>query len=83
MYPFTLRRLSSTRTNAGLNHSSSQTKDVNVNVIENNALDASVWLGGSILASTDEFFDTCCTKAQYEEEGSRVFRNNIAFKASF
>ena len=54
-----------------------------MNVIENNALDASVWLGGSILASTDEFFDTCYTKAQYEEEGSRIFRNNIAFKASF
>lgn len=56
---------------------------INVNVIENNALQSSVWLGGSILASTDEFFDLCRTKQQYEEEGSRIFRQNIAFRACF
>jgi actin-related protein 3 len=72
------RRLNETR--AGRAHS--PTLDLNVNVIENSALDSSVWLGGSILASTDEFFEICYTKRQYEEEGSRIFRQNIAFKAS-
>ena len=85
MYLYTLilyRRLVKTRANVGLNHTHSPTKDINVNVLENYALDSSVWLGGSILASTDEFFDICHTKAQYEEEGSRIFRQNVAFKAS-
>jgi actin-related protein 3 len=52
-----------------------------VNVVENHAKTSSVWLGGSILASSDGFLDTCYTKAQYEEEGARIFRQNVAFKA--
>ncbi len=75
------RRLQNTRTNVGLTPSEGMKKELGVNVIENNALDSSVWLGGSILGSTDEFFDVCLTKAQYEEEGSRIFRQNVAFKA--
>lgn len=72
-----LRRLNNNRGNNPLSDI------INVNVIENNALQSSVWLGGSILASTDEFFDLCRTKQQYEEEGSRIFRQNIAFRACF
>lgn len=77
-------RLKATRATASTasSHSQLDSSDFNVNVIENNALNSSVWLGGSILASTDEFFDVCCTKSQYEEEGSRIFRKNVAFKAS-
>ncbi len=62
-------------------HQNLPLSDINVNVIENQAFDSSVWLGGSILASTDEFFDICYTKSQYEEEGPRIFRRNVAFQA--
>ena len=55
-------------------------KDVEVNVIENHVSSSSVWLGGSILASTDEFFDACKMRKQYDEEGPRIFRQNAAFK---
>jgi len=58
--------------------------DVCVNVVENYGLgNHSVWLGGSIMASTQEFKDICYTKAQYEENGPQIARNSIAFKAKF
>lgn len=55
-------------------------KDVEVNVIENHVSTSNVWLGGSILASTDDFFDACKIRKQYDEEGPRIFRQNAAFK---
>jgi len=78
---FLQSRLSSSRAEAGAHHQASDLKDFVVNVVENHAQTSSVWLGGSILASSDGFLDTCYTKAQYEEEGARIFRQNVAFKA--
>jgi actin-related protein 3 len=77
----TCSRLASSRAKASALHESSDVHDIKVNVIENHAETASVWLGGSILASSGDFFDSCFTKAQYEEEGARIFRKNVAFKA--
>ena len=75
--------MQSNRDNEGKLPNSFSVQNVNVNVIENQAENYSVWLGGSILASTDDFFDICLTKAQYEEEGPRIARHNITFKADF
>ncbi len=58
--------------------------DIDVNVIENRINPtSSVWLGGSIIASTQDFFQNCKTRAQYEEEGPRIMRQNIAFNVEF
>lgn len=38
-----------------------------------------VWYGGSMLASTPEFYRVCHTKAQYQEEGPRIARHNAVF----
>jgi len=40
-----------------------------------------VWFGGSMLASTDEFFKVCHTKAQYDELGPSICRYNPVFGA--
>ena len=39
-----------------------------------------VWFGGSMLASTPEFYEICPTKAYYEEHGPAGFRNVPAFE---
>jgi len=61
--------------------STSTPNDFNVKVVENNAQNYSAWLGGSIVASTEQFYQVCHTKAQYEEEGARIARGNVMFKA--
>lgn len=38
-----------------------------------------VWFGGSLLATTDEFYTVCHTKAQYEEYGASICRHNPVF----
>ena len=57
----------------------SDVHNLKVHVIENLVGTSSVWLGGSILASSGDFLDSCITKSQYEEEGPRIFRRNIVF----
>ena len=57
----------------------SDVHNLKVNVIENLVGTSSVWLGGSILASSGDFLDSCITKSQYEEEGPRIFRRNVVF----
>ena len=54
---------------------------LDVNVISHHMQRFAVWFGGSMLASTPEFFRVCHTKAQYEEEGPRIARHNPVFKA--
>ena len=41
-----------------------------------------VWLGGSIMASHPEFYKVCHTKADYDEQGPRIARFNVAFNAA-
>ena len=54
---------------------------LDVNVISHHMQRFAVWFGGSMLASTPEFFRVCHTKAQYEEEGPRIARHNAVFSA--
>ena len=52
------------------------------NVISHPMQRYAVWFGGSMLASTPEFYRVCHTKAQYEEEGPRIARHNAVFSAT-
>eukprot|EP01036_Dinobryon_divergens_P025522 gene25522-34078_t len=54
---------------------------IDVNVITHNKQRYAVWFGGSMLASTPEFFSVCHTKAQYDEEGPRIARHSPVFGA--
>jgi len=55
---------------------------VEVNVISHPMQRYAVWFGGSMLASTPEFYRVCHTKAQYDEEGPRIARHSPVFSAT-
>lgn len=55
---------------------------IDVNVISHHMQRYAVWFGGSMLASSPEFYRVCHTKAQYDEEGPRIARHNAVFSAS-
>eukprot|EP00949_MAST-11_sp_MAST-11-sp1_P003705 g3705.t1 len=55
---------------------------VDVNVISHHMQRFAVWFGGSMLASTPEFYRVCKTKEQYDEEGPRIMRHNPVFNAT-
>ena len=59
-----------------------KTPSLDVNVISHPMQRFAVWFGGSMLASTPEFYRVCHTKAQYDEEGPRIARHNAVFSAS-
>lgn len=50
-----------------------------VNVVSHNMQRYAVWFGGSMLASTPEFYKVCHTKAQYDEYGPSICRHNPVF----
>jgi len=52
-----------------------------VNVLSHHMQRYAVWFGGSMLASTPEFFGVCHTKAQYDEIGPSICRHNPVFGA--
>ena len=54
---------------ARLNKSNVKAPKLDVNVISHPMQRFAVWFGGSMLASTPEFYRVCHTKAQYDEEG--------------
>mmetsp|Transcript_12334 Transcript_12334/g.18695 ORF Transcript_12334/g.18695 Transcript_12334/m.18695 type:complete len:419 (-) Transcript_12334:67-1323(-) len=56
---------------------------IDVNVISHHMQRYAVWFGGSMLASTPEFYRVCHTKAQYDEEGPRIARHSPVFSATF
>jgi len=56
-------------------------KALEVNVISHGMQRYAVWFGGSMLASTDEFFRVCHTKQQYDEQGPSICRYNPVFGA--
>ncbi|KAK4780767.1 hypothetical protein SAY87_016873 [Trapa incisa] len=58
-------------------------KPVEVNVASHPIQRYAVWFGGSILASTPEFFEACHTKAEYEEYGASICRTNPVFKGMY
>ncbi|CAN1312837.1 Actin-related protein 3 [Linum perenne] len=56
---------------------------VEVNVVSHAIQRYAVWFGGSVLASTPEFFAACHTKAEYEEHGASICRTNPVFKGMY
>eukprot|EP01116_Phalansterium_solitarium_P000027 TRINITY_DN1001_c0_g1_i1.p1 TRINITY_DN1001_c0_g1~~TRINITY_DN1001_c0_g1_i1.p1 ORF type:complete len:420 (+),score=142.13 TRINITY_DN1001_c0_g1_i1:96-1355(+) len=52
-----------------------------VNVISHSMQRYAVWFGGSMLASTPEFYKVCHTKQQYDEIGPSICRHNPVFGA--
>ena len=67
---------------ARLNKANMKAPKLDVNVISHPMQRFAVWFGGTMLASTPEFYRVCHTKAQYEEEGPRIARHNPVFSAS-
>eukprot|EP01129_Flabellula_baltica_P014682 TRINITY_DN70_c0_g1_i2.p1 TRINITY_DN70_c0_g1~~TRINITY_DN70_c0_g1_i2.p1 ORF type:complete len:418 (+),score=120.46 TRINITY_DN70_c0_g1_i2:17-1270(+) len=56
-------------------------RPVEVKVISHSMQRFAVWFGGSILASTAEFYSVCHTKEQYDEYGPSICRYNPVFGA--
>mmetsp|Transcript_25429 Transcript_25429/g.58837 ORF Transcript_25429/g.58837 Transcript_25429/m.58837 type:complete len:94 (+) Transcript_25429:291-572(+) len=54
---------------------------IEVNVISHHMQRFAVWFGGSMLASTPEFYKVAHTRAQYEEYGPSICRHNPVFDA--
>jgi len=52
-----------------------------VNVISHHMQRYAVWFGGSMLASTPEFYTVCHTKQAYYEHGPSICRHNPVFGA--
>eukprot|EP00732_Lithocolla_globosa_P002363 Lithocolla_globosa_v1_NODE_1533_length_2508_cov_1637.233184.p1 type:complete len:415 gc:universal NODE_1533_length_2508_cov_1637.233184:1663-419(-) len=57
-------------------------KAMDVNVITHRMQRYAVWFGGSMLASTNEFYSVRHTKADYDEYGPSICRHNAAFGAT-
>lgn len=53
-------------------HTDVNIKEVCVKVVTHEAQHFAAWLGGSMLASTPQFADSCVKKSQYEDEGCRI-----------
>ncbi|KAL9257875.1 Actin-related protein [Drosera capensis] len=60
-----------------------KSQPVEVNVVSHPIQRYAVWFGGSVLASTPEFFAACHTKADYEEHGASICRANPVFKGMY
>lgn len=56
-------------------------KPIDVNVITHHMQRYAVWFGGSMLASTPEFYQVCHTKRDYDERGPSIARHNPVFGA--
>lgn len=50
-----------------------------VKVITHHMQRYAVWFGGSMLASTPEFYQVCHTKKDYDEYGASICRHNPVF----
>ncbi|KAH9551364.1 hypothetical protein CY35_09G011300 [Sphagnum magellanicum] len=58
-------------------------KAVEVNVVGHPMQHFAVWFGGSLLASTPDFYNACHKKAEYEEYGSNICLLNPVFKGMY
>nr|ABL85460.1 actin related protein 3 [Suberites domuncula] len=54
-------------------------KPIDVSVITHHMQRYAVWFGGSMLASTPEFYEVCHTKKDYDEYGPSICRHNPVF----
>lgn len=55
--------------------------EIDVEVLTHQMQRYAVWFGGSVLASTPGFYQSCHSKADYEEYGSNIMRTNPVFKS--
>ncbi|XP_078172344.1 actin-related protein 3 isoform X2 [Carex rostrata] len=60
-----------------------KSQPIEVNVANHPIQRYAVWFGGSVLASTAEFYGACHTKAEYEEYGASICRTNPVFKGMY
>jgi actin-related protein 3 len=58
-----------------------QPQKIDVNVLQHGLQRYAVWFGGSMLASTPEFYNVCHTKRDYDEKGPAICRHNPVFGA--
>lgn len=56
-------------------------QEIEVNVSTHHMQRFAVWFGGSVLATTPQFYTSCHTKADYEEYGPSIARTNPVFRA--
>ncbi|KAK8826222.1 hypothetical protein WA538_001366 [Blastocystis sp. DL] len=57
-----------------------QGKQMEVHVSGSKKREIASWLGGSYVASQNEFYSACVTRAEYEEKGAKVARKNALVK---
>ncbi|KAG8461873.1 hypothetical protein KFE25_013892 [Diacronema lutheri] len=69
------------RLSEALSGGSLKASTIDVNVISHHMQRFAVWFGGSMLASTPEFYKVCHSRAQYEEYGPAICRHNAVFDA--
>lgn len=68
------------KTSYSLSQGRLEPKPIDVQVLSHHMQRYAVWFGGSMLASTPEFYSTYChTKAQYDEWGPSICRHNPVF----
>ena len=68
------------KTSARLSQGAIEPRPIEVQVLSHQLQRYAVWFGGSMLATTSEFYSTYChTKAQYDEWGPSICRHNPAF----
>jgi len=77
-----IKRLVDTRVAASEALSGNRMKaaELEVNVLSHQMQRFAVWFGGSVLASTPEFYTACHTKADYDEYGPSICRTNPVFR---
>lgn len=69
--------------NSRLISGDAKAQPIEVNVVSHPIQRYAVWFGGSVLASTAEFYEACHTKAEYEEYGASICRTNPVFKGMY
>lgn len=62
-----------------LNEGRIKPKPMDVKVVSHHMQRYAVWFGGSMLASTPEFYQVCHTKKDYDEYGPSICRHNPVF----
>nr|CAD1820044.1 unnamed protein product [Ananas comosus var. bracteatus] len=80
-----LKKIVDTRVSASASRVGGEIKSqpIEVSVVSHPIQRYAVWFGGSVLASTAEFYGACHTKAEYEEYGASICRTNPVFKGMY
>ncbi|GJN39773.1 hypothetical protein PR202_gb28913 [Eleusine coracana subsp. coracana] len=60
-----------------------EVRPVEVNVVAHPIQSYAVWFGGSVAASSPEFYEYCHTKEEYEEHGASICRTSPVFKGMY